>query len=70
MATLIIKEKGINDMKKDFWSIICMSLICATVMLGVMSIYKFVSPMGESRRRVGRTGFAFELTNLGSDSIV
>jgi hypothetical protein len=69
VATLIIKEKGINDMKKDFWSIICMSLICATVMLGVMSIYKYVSPLSEKRGRIGRSGFAFEVTTLGSDIV-
>lgn len=57
-------------MKKDFLSILCMTLVCATVMLGVMSIYKYVSPMGSSRRRLGHAGFAFELTNLGSESIV
>jgi len=57
-------------MKKDFLSIICMTLICATVMLGVMSIYKYVSPMGSSRRKLGHAGFAFELTGLGADKIV
>ncbi len=57
-------------MKKDFLSILCMTLVCATVMLGVMSIYKYVSPMGNSRRKLGHAGFAFELTSLGSDSIV
>ncbi len=57
-------------MKRDFLSIICMTLVCATVMLGVMSIYKYVSPMAESRRKLGRAGFAFEVTGLNSDKIV
>lgn len=57
-------------MKRDIFSIICMTLVCATVMLGVMSIYKYVSPLSEKRGKIGRTGFAFEVTTLGSDKIV
>ena len=47
-----------------------MTLVCATVMLGVMSIYKYVSPLSEKRGKIGRSGFAFEVTTLGSDKIV
>ena len=57
-------------MKRDFLSIICMTLVCATVMLGVMSIYKYVSPMGESRKKLGKSGFAFEVTSFGTEKIV
>ena len=47
-----------------------MTLVCATVMLGVMSIYKYVSPLSERRGMPGRAGFAFEITALGSKKIV
>ena len=57
-------------MRKDVFSIICIALVCATVMLGVMSIYKYVSPMGESRKKLGHTGFAFEVTGVHSERIV
>ncbi len=75
MVTLILKSKITakerkQAVKRDFMSIICMTLVCATVMLGVMSIYKYVSPMGTSRRKLGHAGFAFELTSLGADKVV
>lgn len=57
-------------MKRDLMSIICMTLVCATVMLGVMSIYKYVSPMGESRRKLAKNGFAFEVTTHGREKII
>ena len=57
-------------MKRDVFSIICIALVCATVMLGVMSIYKYVSPMGESRKRLGRAGFAFEVSAMHTEKIV
>ena len=57
-------------MKRDIFSIICITLVCATVMLGVMSIYKYVSPLNEKRGKIGRSGFAFEITTLGSEKIV
>lgn len=56
-------------MKKDLLSIICLTLVCATVMLGVMSIYRFISPLGESRR-LGRAGFAFETANPVKDRFI
>ena len=33
-------------MKKDLFTLICMVLVCATVMLGVMGIYRL---LGESK---------------------
>lgn len=56
-------------MKKDILSIICLTLVCATVMLGIMSIYKFLSPLGESRK-IGHVGLAFETHGIGEDTLI
>ncbi len=56
-------------MKKDLLSIICLTLVCATVMLGVMSIYRFISPLGESHS-LGRASFAFETANPVKDRFI
>ncbi len=56
-------------MKRDFLSIICMTLVCATVMLGVMSIYKFLTPTGQSRKKLGASGYAFDSLSWRNDII-
>lgn len=57
-------------MKKDLLSIICMTLVCATVMLGVMSIYKFFGATATSRKRIGYAGQTFESSAIDFGQIV
>ena len=37
-------------MKKDIFTIICMSLICASVMLGIMGLYRLVGIQNRQSR--------------------
>ena len=42
-------------MKKELLSIICMTLICATLMFGIMGIYRMVGAAQNKKRMVGNS---------------
>lgn len=57
-------------MKKDIISILCMTLLCATVMLGIMGIYRMIgSPTAKRNGRLAeaglRTVFSDRISTVG-----
>lgn len=42
-------------MKNELLSILCMTLICATLMLGIMGIYRLVGTAQIKKRMVGNS---------------
>ncbi len=46
-------------MKKDLLTILCMTLVCASVMLGIMGVYRMVG--AQSKRSLGGDT-SFEIT--------
>ncbi len=42
-------------MKNELLSILCMTLICATLMLGIMGIYRMVGSSQTKKRMVGNS---------------
>ncbi|MBR2473623.1 MAG: hypothetical protein IKB51_01150 [Clostridia bacterium] len=54
-------------MKKELLTILCMTLVCASVMLGIMSIYKFAD--AQSRRHQISQESGSETTAFRSEGV-
>ncbi len=51
------KDQGCDILKKDLISILCMTLLCATVMLGIMGIYRILgSPALQRSGKIAEAG--------------
>ena len=49
-------------MKKDLLTILCMSLICASVMLGIMGLYRIVGAQSRRHRITPDAGIGLSVT--------
>ena len=57
-------------MKKDLLTLICMTLVCASVMLGIMGIYRIVGSQHRKNTLGGEVGHektAFNVRGLKCD---
>lgn len=43
-------------MKKELLTILCMTLVCASVMLGIMGLYRIAGAHGKQNRLIGESG--------------